>query len=64
MRVFAAEYGVHPRRFSLQTQGFNIVGTGHQIGFRRQFVSGMAPIGIGERTELATIDKGLKASAL
>ena len=37
------------------------MGGRHQIRFRRQFVGGMSPIGIGKRTQLAAVDEGFQA---
>ena len=45
--------------FACKPEGFDVVGRGHQVGFRRQFVGGMAPVGVGEGTELAAFHEGL-----
>jgi hypothetical protein len=46
--------------FGLQAQGLDVMGTGHQVGFRRQLVGRMAPVGVGEGAELPAVDKGLQ----
>ena len=58
VRVLAAENGVQLGRLDLVSQGVQIVLGRHQVGFGRQLVRGVPPIGVGERPELAAVDKG------
>ena len=60
MGIFSAENGMHPGGLGLKPQGFDIMGCCHQVGFRRQFVGRMAPVGVGKGSQLAAVDKGLQ----
>ena len=44
---------------ALPGQGVEIVRHGHQVGFGRQLVGRVAPVGVGEDAELALLDEGL-----
>ncbi len=59
MRVLAAEDGVQLDHVALPGERVEVVRHRHQVGFRRQLVGGVAPVGIGENAELALLDEGL-----
>ena len=63
MRVLAAQHGVQLDELALPVERFEVVRDGHQVGFRRQPVRRMAPVRVGEGTELAAIDERLDAVA-
>jgi hypothetical protein len=60
MGILAAENGMHPGSSGLQAQRFNVMRTRHKIGFRRQFIGRVAPIGICKGTQLAAVYESLK----
>ena len=53
MRILATEDGVQLGHVALPGQGFQIMSDRHQVGFRRQLVGRVAPIAIGEYSQLA-----------
>ena len=57
MRIFAAEDGVNLDEAPLPVERFEVVCERHEIGFWRELVGRVAPIGIGVWTELASFDK-------
>ena len=61
MRVLAAENGMKPCGSSLKSESLDIVGGCHQVGFRRQLVFGVSPVGVAEGPKLSTVHKGLQA---
>ena len=62
VRVFGAEHGHTLGNVHLGAQGFQIVGSGNQVGFGFKVVAGMPAeeVGIGEGAELAAFNKGLQ----
>jgi hypothetical protein len=60
VRIFGAEDSVHARGTCLQPQGLDVMSAGHQVGFRRQIISRVTPVGVAEGPQLAAIDKGLQ----
>ena len=62
VRVLPAEHRVHLDELALPVERFEVVRHGHQVRFGRQPVSGVAPVGVGERPELAAIDEPLSRS--
>ena len=62
MRVFGTEHGHTLGNFHLGAQGFQIVGSGNEVGFGFQVVAGVAAkeVGIGEGAKLAAFNKGLQ----
>ena len=59
VRVFGAENSMHPDHFGLNAKGFKIMGRGHQVGFRWQFVGGASPVSVGKKAQLPAVYKGL-----
>ena len=63
VRVLAAEHGVHLDELALPVERLEVVRHRHQVGFGRQPVGRVSPVGVGERSELAAIDERLDAIA-
>ena len=61
MRIAATEDGVDLDDLALEIERLEVVRDRHQIGLGRQLVGRAAPVGIGERPELAGFDKALEA---
>ena len=59
MGIFRTKNGVHPDCLGLQAKGLDVMGSGHQVGLRREFVGRMSPVGIVKWAQLATVHKGL-----
>ena len=57
MRVLRAEDGVDLDDILLPFQSFQIVGNGHQVRLRRQFVGAVPPVGVLEGAEPAGAGK-------
>lgn len=57
VRVFTAEYRVNFHKLFLQIQCFQVVSDSHEVGFRWQFVSGVIPVTVFKRSQLAGLDK-------
>ena len=57
VRILAAEDGVDLDDVLLEIEGLQVMGDGHQVGFRRQLVGRVAPVGIHEGSELAGFDE-------
>jgi hypothetical protein len=51
--ALAAEDRVQSRDLALPGKRIKVVRYGHQVGFRRQCVPGMAPVGVRENAELS-----------
>ena len=60
VRVLGAEDGVRLDNLALPVQGFQVVGHRHQVGFRRQFIGRVTPIGVGKSSKLSAANKGLR----
>ena len=60
MRILAAIDRVDLDDLLLEVERLEIMRDRHQIGFRRQLVGGMAPIGVLERPELPQLDEFLQ----
>ena len=54
---------MHLDELALPVERLEIVRDRHQVRFRRQPVGRMAPVGVGERAELAALDERLEAIA-
>ncbi len=59
MRILTAEDGVQLDDLPLPGERIQVVRNGHQVGFRRQRITGMSPVGVGEDPELAGLDEFL-----
>jgi hypothetical protein len=55
MRVLAAEHRVNLDEFTLKPQRLNIMGHGHEVGFRGQTIGGVSPIAAGEKAQLFAV---------
>ena len=55
------ENGVDLDETALPVERLQVMRHRHEVGFGRQLIGGMAPIGVGEDAELAALDKGLDA---
>ena len=62
VRVLAAEHRVHLDELALPVERLEVVRHRHQVGFGRQLVGRVAPVGVGEGPELAAIDELLRRS--
>ena len=62
VRVLSAEHRVHLDELALPVERLEIVGDGQEVGLGRQLVGGVAPVGIGERTELPAFDEAFSLS--
>ena len=60
VRVLPGKNGVHSGGSGLNSQCFNIMGAGHQVGFGWQFVGRVSPVRIAEGTELSAVNKCFK----
>ena len=61
VRVLAAHHGMHPYEVALEFQRIEIVGNGQQVHFGRQTVGRMAPVPVGEQTQLAALHQSSHA---
>ena len=62
--ILAAQDGVDLDDFALPVQRLQVVRHGHQVGFGRKLVGGVAPVAVGEEPELAACDECLPVRAL
>ena len=60
VRVLAAEDRVDLDHLALPLERLEVVRDRHEVRLRRQLVGGVAPVGVGERPELAAFDKRLQ----